>query len=136
LKNPWPPNWIWEGLAQFSQHAAIYSDSFDKYSEYRKKASGEIFNNSLWNARYIEGYFQTNLTNEWASKYPRWRQYDLGAMLIEILVAIKGPDSAMQLFRESVNGGGFEAAFLRIYGTSFDSVLPIISRTIALELGN
>jgi hypothetical protein len=136
LRNPWPPNWIWEGLAQFSQHAAIYSDSFDKYSKYRKEASGEIFNNPTWNAKYIEGYFQTNLTNEWASKYPRWRQYDLGAMLIEILVAIKGPDSAMQLFKESVNGGGFEPAFQRIYGTSFDSVIPTISRTIALELGN
>ena len=136
LKTPWPPNWIWEGLAQFSQHAAIYSDSFDKYSRYRKEASGEIFNNPTWNAKYIEGYFQTNLTNEWAAKYPRWRQYDLGAMLIEILVAIKGPDSAMQLFKESLNGGGFEPAFQRIYGTSFESVLPAISRTIALELGN
>jgi len=136
LKNPWPPNWIWEGLAQFSQNAAIYSDSFDKYTKYRKEASGEIFNNPTWNAKYIEGYFQTNLTNEWASKYPRWRQYDLGAMLIEILVAIKGPDSAMQLFKESVNGGGFESAFQRIYGTTFESVLPTISRTIALELGN
>ena len=136
LKTPWPPNWIWEGLAQFSQHAAIYSDSFDKYSKYRKEASGEIFNNPTWNAKYIEGYFQTNLTNEWASKYPRWRQYDLGAMLIEVLVAIKGPDSAMQLFKESVNGGGFESAFQRIYGTTFESVLPTISRTIALELGN
>jgi hypothetical protein len=136
LKYPWPPNWIWEGLAQFSQFAAIYSDSYENYSKYRKEASGEIFSNSTWNAKYIEGYFQTNLTTEWASQYPRWRQYDLGAMLIEILVAIKGPDSAMQVFNESVNGGGFEAAFQRIYGTSFQSVLPIISRTIALELGN
>jgi len=135
LKSPWPPNWYWEGLANFSQHAAIYSDSFDKYSKYRKETSGQIFNNSTWNAKYIEGYFQTNLTNDWASQYPRGRQYDLGAMLVEILVAIKGPDSAMQVFRESINGGGFESAFERIYGSSFQSVLPIISRTIALELG-
>jgi hypothetical protein len=136
LKSPWPPNWYWEGLANFSQHAAIYSDSFDKYSKYRKESSGQIFNNSTWNAKYIEGYFQTNLTNEWASQYPRWRQYDLGAMLVEVLVAIKGPDSAMQVFRESINGSGFESAFQKIYGSSFQSVLPIISRTIALELGN
>jgi hypothetical protein len=136
LKSPWPPNWYWEGFAQFSQHAAIYSDSFDKYSNYRKESSDEIFSNSTWNAKYIEGYFQTNLTNEWDLKYPGWRRYDLGAMLAEILVAIKGPDSAMQVFNESVNGGGFESAFQRIYGSTFQSVLPIISRTIALELGN
>jgi hypothetical protein len=136
LKSPWPPNWYWEGLANFSQHAAIYSDSFEKYTQFRKQASGGIFYNPTWNAKYIEGYFQTNLTKEWDSQYPRWRQYDLGAMLVEVLVAIKGPDSAMQVFRESVNGGGFESAFQRIYGSSFQSVLPIISRTIALELGN
>jgi hypothetical protein len=57
-------------------------------------------------------------------------------MLVEILVAIKGPDSAMEVFKESVNGTGFEPAFQKIYGSSFQSVLPIISRTIALELGN
>ena len=136
LKSPWPPNWYWEGLANFSQHAAIYYDSFEKYSKYRNEASGGIFNNSTWNAKYIEGYFQTNLTNEWASQYPRWRQYDLGAMLVEILVALKGPDSAMQVFKESINGSGFESAFQKIYGSSFQSVLPIISKTIALELGN
>jgi hypothetical protein len=136
LKSPWPPNWYWEGLAQFSQHAAIYSDSFENYTKYRNEASGGILRNSTWNAKYIEGYFQTTLTNEWGAQYPRWRQYDLGAMLVEILVAIKGPDAAMQVFRESVNGSGFESAFQRIYGSSFQSVLPIISRTIALELGN
>jgi len=136
LKSPWPPNWYWEGLANFSQHAAIYSDSFEKYSQFRKEASGGIFNNSTWNAKYIEGYFQTNLTNEWDAQYPRWRQYDLGAMLVEILVAIKGPDSVMQVFSQSVNGDGFESAFQKIYGSSFQSVLPTISRTIALQLGN
>lgn len=136
LKSPWPPNWYWEGMANFSQHAAIYSDSFEKYLKFRRETSGNIFNNSNCNAKYIEGYFQTNLTNEWAAQYPRGRQYDLGAMLVEILVAIKGPDSAMEVFKESVNGTGFEPAFQKIYGSSFQSVLPIISRTIALELGN
>ena len=136
LKSPWPPNWYWEGLANFSQHAAIYSDSFEKYTQFRKQASGGIFYNPTWNAKYIEGYFQTNLTKEWDSQYPRWRQYDLGAMLVEILVAIKGPDSVMQVFSQSVNGDGFESAFQKIYGSSFQSVLPIISRTIALQLGN
>lgn len=134
LKFPWPPNWYWEGLAQFSQHAAIYSDSFNKYSEFRKKSSGNIFNSAFWDAGNIEKYFQVNLTNEWYSQYPRWRQYDLGAMLVEILVAINGPDSAMEVFNQSVNGSGFESAFEKIYGISFQTALPIISKAIALEL--
>ena len=92
--------------------------------------------NPIWNAKSIESYLQTNLTEEWGSKYPRWRQYDVGAMFVEVLVALKGPDLAMELFRESLNGGGFEVAFQKLYGISFKSGVSIISRTIALQLGN
>lgn len=136
LVSPWPPNWYWEGLAQFSQHAAIYSDSFEDYLEFRRRSTGELFKNPRWNANEIEAYLQTNLTPEWEAKYPRWRMYDLGAMFVEILVSIKGPDLAMELFRESLKNGGFEVAFQKLYGVSFKSVLPTISRTIALQLGN
>ena len=136
LTSPWPPNWYWEGLAQFSQHASIYSDSFDKYLEYRRKSSAELFMNPIWNAKSIESYFQANLTEEWGTKYPRWRQYDLGAMFVETLVVLRGPDLALELFRESLNGSGFEIAFQKLYGISFREGVSIISRTIALQLGN
>ena len=89
LASPWPPNWYWEGLAQFSQHAAIYSDSFEDYLDFRRRSTGELFKNSRWNSNEIEAYLQTNLTPEWEAKYPRWRMYDLGAMFVEILVSIK-----------------------------------------------
>ena len=136
LMHPWPPNWYWEGLAQFSQNAAVYSDSFDQYLKHREYDAGQLFSDKTWNASNIEAYFQRNLTQEWSEKYPRWRQYDLGSMLVEILVALRGPDIAMKMFNESINGGGFDAAFQRLYGSSFESVLPLISRTIALELGH
>jgi hypothetical protein len=136
LQSPWPPNWYWEGLAQFSQNASVYTSSFDDYTKFRNRASGGIMNNQAPNAQYIQDYFQRVLTTEWGNKYPRWRQYDLGAMLVEVLVALKGPDLAMKMFDSSLHGGGFDNAFQSIYGISFESVLPNISKAIALELGN
>lgn len=136
LQSPWPPNWYWEGVAQFSQHASVYTSSFDNYIKYRKASTDDLFKNPTWNADYIQGYFQRTLTTEWGIKYPRWRQYDLGAMLVEVLVALKGPDLAMKMFDSSLHGGGFDNAFQSIYGVSFESVLPNISKAIALELGN
>ncbi len=91
--------------------------------------------NSIWTAKYIEGYFQTNLTNEWASQYPRWRQYDLGAMLVETLAAVKGPASTMELWKTMGTGLNFTKAFEKVYGISFEKALPIISKAIALALG-
>jgi hypothetical protein len=41
----------------------------------------------------------------------------------------------MQVFRESINGSGFETAFEKVYGISFTKALPIMSKSIALELG-
>ena len=136
LQSPWPPNWYWEGLAQYSQNATVYTSSFDDYTKYRNKASGGILKNPQIDSKYIQDYFQRILTTEWGNKYPRWNQYDLGAMLVEVLVALKGPDLAMKMFDSSLHGGGFDNAFQSIYGVPFESVLPSISKAIALELGN
>jgi hypothetical protein len=41
----------------------------------------------------------------------------------------------MELWKLSGTGLKFNEAFEKIYGTSFDKALPIISKAIALELG-
>jgi hypothetical protein len=61
--------------------------------------------------------------------------YDLGGMLVEILTALKGPSSTMELWKLSGTGLNFTEAFEKVYGISFEKALPIISKAIALELG-
>jgi hypothetical protein len=56
-------------------------------------------------------------------------------MLIEILTALKGPSSTMELWKLSSTGLKFNEAFEKVYGTSFEKALSIISKAIALELG-
>jgi hypothetical protein len=56
-------------------------------------------------------------------------------MFVEILTALKGPDSTMEMWKLAQTGVGFSDAFKQIYGTSFESALPIMAKAMALQLG-
>lgn len=132
---PWLPNWYWEGQARFTQNATIWFESFDSYLRLRNATSGGLIQDSKYDSKYIEEYFVLNPNREWGNKHARQRQYDLGAMLIEILTALKGPDSTMEMWRLAGTGVSLESAFEEIYGIPFKTALPIMSKAIALELG-
>ena len=132
----WPPTWYLEGQAEFSQNAAIYHDSFSLYTKNRREVSQGLFQDSKINSQWIQQYFVVNPPSNWFDKYDRWRQYDLGGMLVEVLTALKGPSSTMEVWKLCGSGMTFKDSFERVYGTSFDKALPIISKAIALELGH
>jgi hypothetical protein len=133
--DPWPPTWYAEGQANFTQHATIYSESFNSYTRERRYTSDEIFNNPKFNSTHIQNYFVFNAPSDWQKNYERWRQYDLGAMFVEILVALKGPDASMEMWRIASTGVNFDVAFERVYGLSYATALPIMAKAIALQLG-
>lgn len=136
MRDPWPPTWFWEGQAQFSQNAAIFHNSFSKYLERRREASDDLFRFDYYNSAFFNEYFEVNPPDSWRSKYEGWRQYDLGAMFVEILVALKGPAAVMQMWQKAYAGLGFKAAFEEVFGTPFDEALPIMAKAIALEVGH
>jgi hypothetical protein len=131
----WPPTWYLEGQAEFSQNASIYHDSFDLYIKNRRDVSIDLFKDSKITSQWIQEYFTLNQTSAWFEKYDRWRQYDLGGMLVEVLAALKGPASTMEVWKQCGSGMTFSAAFEKVYGISFEKALPTISKAIALELG-
>ncbi len=131
----WPPTWYLEGQAEFSQHAAVFYQSFDLYTKNRRLVSSELFTDSTITSSWIQEFFLVNPPSSWFSKYPSWRQYDLGGMLVEVLTALKGPSSTMEMWKLAGSGLKFGDAFEKVYGISFDKALPIISKAIALELG-
>jgi hypothetical protein len=131
----WPPTWYLEGQAEFSQNAAIYYQSFGLYTKNRRDVSQDLFRDSKITSEWIQEFFVTSQPSSWFSKYDRWRQYDLGGMLVEVLTAIKGPASTMEVWKQCGSGMKFPDAFEKVYGISFEKALPIISKAIALELG-
>ena len=131
----WPPTWFIEGQALFSQNASIYYQSFDLYTKNRRLVSEGLFKNPAITSQWIQDFFVVNQTSSWFSKYESWRMYDLGGMLVEVLTALKGPSSTMELWKLSGTGLNFTEAFEKVYGISFEKALPFISKAIALELG-
>jgi len=138
---PWPPNdtyppvWLHEGGAHFSQNAVINYQSFDNYLSFRRKVSSNIFNDSNITSQWIQEYLGANPDLAWYRKYDRWTMFVMGAMFVEALVAIKGPESTMEVWKLAGTGLKFPQAFEKVYGISFEKALPIISKAIALELG-
>ena len=131
----WPPTWFIEGQALFSQNASIYYESFDLYTKNRRAVSEGLFRDSTITSQWIQDFFVVRQPSSWFSKYEGWRMYDLGGMLVEILTALKGPASTMELWKLSGTGLNFTESFEKVYGISFEKALPIISKAIALELG-
>jgi hypothetical protein len=130
-----PPTWYIEGEATFAQNAAIYHESFDLYSSNRRYISEGLYNDPAITSEWIQNYLVINQPSSWFNEYKSWRQYDLGAMFIEILTALKGPASTMEVWKLTGTGLKFTDAFEKVYGTSFEKALPIISKAIALQLG-
>lgn len=135
LYDPWPPTWYWEGQAHFAQHASVYFESFETYMKERKATAQDLYRDSAFNSDHIRKYFVFNAPEEWKNNYNSWKQYDLGAMFVEILTALKGPDSTMEMWRITGGGVNFPVAFEQVYGISFDKALPIMAKAIALQLG-
>ena len=131
----WPPSWYREGQATFAQNATIYYQSFELYLRNRKSISTELYRDSTFNSQWIQEFFVVNQPPTWFDKYQSWRQYDMGAMLVEVLTALKGPGSTMEIWKLMGSGQTFNQAFEKVYGISFDKALPIISKAIALQLG-
>ena len=131
----WPPSWYREGQATFAQNATIYYQSFELYLRNRKSISTELYRDSTFNSQWIQEFFVVNQPPTWFDKYQSWRQYDMGAMLVEVLTALKGSGSTMEIWKLMGTGQTFNQAFEKVYGISFDKALPIISKAIALQLG-
>jgi len=102
----------------------------------RNATSDQLFRDSTFTTEKIKNFFVFNAPEDWRKNYEKWRVYDLGAMLLEILTAINGPESTMEIWKIASTGVNFEVAFERVYGVQFSKVLPIIAKAIALQLGH
>jgi hypothetical protein len=136
LYDPWPPTWYWEGQAHFSQHAAMFHENFTEYLKYRNHSLDELRSNPRFTSELLETYFVFNAPEAWQKNFQPWYQYSIGALLVEVLTALKGPDSAIEIWKITGTGVDFKTAFERVYGISFEKALPVIAKAIALQLGH
>jgi hypothetical protein len=127
---PW---WFAEGGATFSQNAAIYANSFPKYSKERKIGSGFFFENKSkkYTEKWILNFIKPADKKVWSDPDSAFHIYDIGALIAEIFTAIKGPGINIQIYEDISDGMTYEQSFEKHFGQSWDSAVPLIAKSIS-----
>jgi hypothetical protein len=139
------PSWFLEGSANWTGNLVAFHDDYSAYSAWRLKDLGEQYGNpSLFTSAWVEEFLNSYATKKPAKQYaifdyyngpyPRYFQYAIGAMVTEILVTLKGPDSILGVYKHLASGKTFEQAFQSEFESSWDEALPYISKAISAQL--
>ena len=129
------PCWMSEGMANFNG-TAVVAPTFDEYMSWRKDApkSQQTPDFTDFSAKSIENFLLT--TNPPKCLPPAGvylMGYTLGALTVEALSAIAGPQGAMAVVTLLGRGQTFPQAFKSVYGISWADAAPILAKVVAAE---
>jgi len=135
-----PPSWFNEGMAVFIENAAANSASFDAFMQFRSVESAIMYPDCPYTfcvkieKVQVQSFLSIyNYSSNW-STYPYPMRYQMSARIIEILVALKGPDSLTEVYEYMATEKTFEEAFEHIYGISYESAKPIITSIVVDQI--
>lgn len=135
-----PPSWFNEGMAVFMENAAANHSAFDAFMQFRSVESAIMYPNCSYTycTKIEKGQVQSflsiyNYSTNW-NTYPYAMRYQMSARIIEILVALKGPDSLIEVYEYMATGKTFEQAFENIFGISYESAKPIITNIVVDQI--
>jgi hypothetical protein len=134
------PCWLFEGLPQATGGFAAKSNLQDFLS---LRANWPFNQGATTVTDYTSASLKTYLTNQdpktcYNFNNPAIRAaylmgYSIGALTVEALVAIDGPQAVMALFALGAEGEDFATAFQNVYGISWDDASTILSNVLAAE---
>jgi len=129
------PCWMTEGQANFLGWAAE-SDTFDTYMKMRigapKGWRAEGFDD--FSATSLQKFLLTDNPPNCLPPAPIYQiGYSIGALAIEALTAIAGPQSHMAVLTLMGRGQSYEQAFKSVYGIAWTDAAPILARVAAAE---
>lgn len=128
LSHPWPPMWYSEGQANFSS-MMIAGTTYNEYLKEREYIFNSLLKDKSITANYIKNFLSNNYNSNINDKN-FWQQYEIGSAFVEVLNAISGPDSTMDVYEFSSSGFTFEKAFSKVYNIDFNNAVNIISEAI------
>lgn len=128
------PRWILEGGATFTQNFWRDSNSKENYLKHPMHVY-DLYN---LGESFYRDYFKfqapkskgTNEVWQYTDKWPNDRAYDAGAYMCEILVAMKGPESILNLYKQYLVSESFESAFKDIYGVTWSEAYPYLWKAV------
>jgi hypothetical protein len=136
------PTWFSQGAAVFVEGAAPNYQTFDGFMRFRLVDSATLYDDCPYsfciklNANLIQDYLSLSHQEKNWDNFPYGMKYMMSARVVEILVALNGPDSIIRMFAEIGRGKRFDQAFETVYGVSYESAKPIIARIVADQFAN
>jgi hypothetical protein len=128
----WPHAWFREGSAHWVQNIAVNYAEFKKYQEFSNLSCQ--FNCKTLSEGDITEFLVTSNDNYTAPKFDQFLNYNLSSRFIEALVALKGPDTLIELYEQMGKRLTFDQAFKNTYGVEWGYALPILAKTIYANL--
>ena len=130
----WPHAWFREGSAEWVQNMAVNYDNFNSYKLFLSSDCG--YSCLRMTEPNILEFLQKSNENFTPPGYDQYLNYSLASRLIEALVAIKGPDTLIDLYEQMGTRLSFDQAFKNTYGVEWSYALPILAKTIHANLNN
>jgi hypothetical protein len=130
----WPHAWFREGSAEWVQNMAVNFNDFKSYELFLGSDCGYSCVR-LSEANILE-FLEKSKENFTPPGYDQFLNYSLASRFIEALVAIKGPDTLIDIYEQMGKRLSFDQAFKNTYGVEWSYALPILAKTIHANLNN
>jgi hypothetical protein len=134
------PSWFNDGMSIFIENAAANYSSYDSYMRFRAVDSKLLHPDCPYvfctkvNKQEIMDFLSTyNYSANWPTTDPAIKN-ELSARLIEILVALKGPDSLIEVYEYIATEKSFSQAFEHVYGISYELAKPILVNIVVDQI--
>jgi hypothetical protein len=120
------PRWLIEGAASWSQ--VFYNDNEDLKKFEKSGDWGQLqpYDQKFYNDYLVIPTYNNNIW-EYTDKWPSMRAYDLGSYICDMLIALRGPASIIELNKDYLSTGSFEKSFENIYGMTWAKAQPYFS---------
>ena len=139
-----PPSWFHEATAVYVENSAMNHASFDKYMRFRAVDSKLAYpscgsasegcisvTEEIMTSFLSLSHYSTNWNN-----FPYGMKYEVSLRTIEVLVALKGHQSITDLYSYMEQNHTFEEAFLKIYGITYSSAIPVLAKIVSEQFAN
>ena len=133
LVQKFAPCWLHEGQPNSINAMAAISD-FTTYFDARPSGKDTSQTVTDFSETSLRSFLYDQNPATCYQNGPLYQQgYGPGAMAVEALVAIGGPQATMALFALGAEGQDFPTAFKNVYGISWSDAATILAKVLALE---
>ena len=130
-----PPHWLSSSSENTTSQVLLYKNSYEEFAKTQTGFKSWAKRLGIdFTPQWVDSYVDIkNVNNMWSDNrfFGAGRNSMLmGGMINNILISIKGPSIMLDFHKDMSAGATFEETFKKIFGVSWTSVSPLISKVV------